>query len=196
MSSFFFMISVFWCKINKKRHRLHRFSQIICIFAQNYQQSMQELELKSTIQVCQPDELMPEEQHLLQLAIEATDRSYAPYSEFHVGAAVRLGNGVELTGSNQENAAFPSGLCAERTALFYAGSQYPDVPVCMLAIAARGTDGELTEEPTGPCGACRQVIIESETRAGKPIRILLYGKKHVFVIDGIRPLMPLIFSEF
>lgn len=157
---------------------------------------MQELELKSTIQVCQPDELMPEEQHLLQLAIEATDRSYAPYSEFHVGAAVRLGNGVELTGSNQENAAFPSGLCAERTALFYAGSQYPDVPVCMLAIAARGTDGELTEEPTGPCGACRQVIIESETRAGKPIRILLYGKKHVFVIDGIRPLMPLIFSEF
>ena len=157
---------------------------------------MQELELKSTIQVCQPDELTPEEQHLLQLAIEATDRSYAPYSEFHVGAAVRLGNGVELTGSNQENAAFPSGLCAERTALFYAGSQYPDVPVCMLAIAARGTDGELTEEPTGPCGSCRQVIIESETRAGKPIRILLYGKKHVFVIDGIRPLMPLIFSEF
>lgn len=157
---------------------------------------MQELELKSTIQVCQPNELTPEEQHLLQMAIEATDRSYAPYSEFHVGAAVRLGNGVELTGSNQENAAFPSGLCAERTALFYAGSQYPDVPVCMLAIAARGTDGELTEEPTGPCGSCRQVIIESETRAGKPIRILLYGKKHVFVIDGIRPLMPLIFSEF
>jgi cytidine deaminase len=157
---------------------------------------MQELELKSTIQVCQMDELTPEEQHLLQLAIEATDRSYAPYSKFQVGAAVRLDNGIELSGSNQENAAYPSGLCAERTTLFYAGAQYPDVPVRMLAIAARGTDGELTEDPTGPCGACRQVIIESETRAGSPIRILLYGKKYVYVIDGIRPLMPLTFSEF
>lgn len=157
---------------------------------------MQELELKSTIQVCQMDELTPNEQHLLQLAIEATGRSYAPYSKFCVGAAVRLDNGIELAGSNQENAAYPSGLCAERTALFYAGAQYPDVPVRMLAIAARGTDGELTEEPTGPCGACRQVIIESETRAGSPIRILLYGKKYVYVIDGIRTLMPLTFSEF
>ena len=157
---------------------------------------MQELELKSTIQVCQMDELTPDEQHLLQLAIEATGRSYAPYSKFCVGAAVRLDNGIELAGSNQENAAYPSGLCAERTALFYAGAQYPDVPVRMLAIAARGTDGELTEEPTGPCGACRQVIIESETRADSPIRILLYGKKYVYVIDGIRPLMPLTFSEF
>jgi cytidine deaminase len=157
---------------------------------------MQELELKSTIQVCQMEELTPNEQHLLQLAIEATGRSYAPYSKFCVGAAVRLDNGIELAGSNQENAAYPSGLCAERTALFYAGAQYPDVPVRMLAIAARGTDGELTEEPTGPCGACRQVIIESETRADSPIRILLYGKKYVYVIDGIRPLMPLTFSEF
>ena len=157
---------------------------------------MQELELKSTIQVCQMEELTPNEQHLLQLAIEATGRSYAPYSKFCVGAAVRLDNGIELAGSNQENAAYPSGLCAERTALFYAGAQYPDVPVRMLAIAARGTDGELTEDPTGPCGACRQVIIESETRADSPIRILLYGKKYVYVIDGIRPLMPLTFSEF
>lgn len=157
---------------------------------------MQELELKSKIQVCQMDELTPDEQHLLQLAIEATGRSYAPYSKFCVGAAVRLDNGIELSGSNQENAAYPSGLCAERTVLFYAGAQYPDTPVRMLAIAARGTDGELTEEPTGPCGACRQVIIESETRAGSPIRILLYGKKYVYVIDGISPLMPLTFSEF
>lgn len=157
---------------------------------------MQELELKATIQVCQPAELTPEEQHLLQSAIEATKRSYAPYSNFCVGAAVRLDNGTEITGSNQENAAYPSGLCAERTALFYAGAQHPDVPVRMLAIAARGTDGELTEEPTGPCGSCRQVIIESETRAGSPIRILLYGRKYVYVIDGIRALMPLSFSEF
>ena len=157
---------------------------------------MQELELKSVIKVCQMEELTSDEQHLLQLAIEATDRSYAPYSKFHVGAAVRLDNGIELSGCNQENAAYPSGLCAERTALFYAGAQYPDIPVRMLAIAARGTDGELTEEPTGPCGSCRQVIIESETRAGGPIRILLYGRKYVYVVEGIRPLMPLTFSEF
>ena len=157
---------------------------------------MQELELKSLIKVCKMDELSSDEQHLIEMAIEATQRSYAPYSKFHVGAAVRLDNGVEIAGCNQENAAYPSGLCAERTALFFAGAQYPDTGILMLAIAARGTDGELTEEPTGPCGACRQVIIESESRAGHPIHILLYGRKYIYVIEGIRPLMPLTFSEF
>ena len=161
-----------------------------------YQQYMENLELKSFIKVCQMDELSQEERHLLEMAIEATNRSYSPYSHFKVGAAVRLGNGVELSGSNQENAAYPSGICAERTTLFYAGSEYPDEPVKMLAIAARGTDGELTEEPTGPCGACRQVILESEVRAGAPMKILLYGRKHVYVIDGIEPILPLCFSEF
>lgn len=157
---------------------------------------MKELELKSVIQACQMDELSAEEQHLVNLAIEATGRSYAPYSNFHVGAAVRLENGEKIIGCNQENAAYPSGLCAERTALFSAGAQYPNVGVEMLAIAARGTDGELQYEPVGPCGSCRQVIVESETRAGHPIRILLYGRKCVYVIDGIRKLMPLMFSEF
>ena len=157
---------------------------------------MKELELKSVIQACQMDELSTEEQHLVNLAIEATHRSYAPYSHFHVGAAVRLENGEEIIGCNQENAAYPSGLCAERTALFSAGAQYPNVPVEMLAIAARGTDGELLSEPVSPCGSCRQVIIESETRAGHPIRILLYGRKCIYVIDGIGKLMPLLFSEF
>ena len=157
---------------------------------------MKELELKSVILSCQMDELSAEEQHLVNLAIEATNRSYAPYSNFHVGAAVRLENGEEIIGCNQENAAYPSGLCAERTALFSAGAQYPDVPVEMLAIAARGTDGELLSDPVSPCGSCRQVIIESETRAGHPIRILLYGRKCVYVIDGIGKLMPLMFSEF
>ncbi|MBR1556636.1 MAG: cytidine deaminase [Prevotella sp.] len=157
---------------------------------------MKELELKSVIKVCDIEELSAEERHLVELAIEATSRSYAPYSKFHVGAAVRLDNGEEIIGCNQENAAYPSGLCAERTALFAAGAQYPNEPVRMLAIAARGTDGELVEEPVGPCGSCRQVIIESETRAKAPMRILLYGKKHVYVIDGIRELMPLTFSKF
>ena len=157
---------------------------------------MRELELKSVIKVCNMDELSAEEKHLVELAIEATSRSYAPYSKFHVGAAVRLDNGVEIIGCNQENAAYPSGLCAERTALFAAGAQYPDVPVRMLAIAARGTHGKLEDEPVPPCGSCRQVMIESETRANAPMRILLYGKKYVYVIDGIRKLMPLTFSEF
>ena len=157
---------------------------------------MRELELKSVIKVCNMDELSAEEKHLVELAIEATSRSYAPYSKFHVGAAVRLDNGVEIICCNQENAAYPSGLCAERTALFAAGAQYPDVPVRMLAIAARGTHGELEDEPVPPCGSCRQVMIESETRANAPMRILLYGKKYVYVIDGIRKLMPLTFSEF
>ena len=157
---------------------------------------MRELELKSVIKVCNMDELSAEEKHLVELAIEATSRSYAPYSKFHVGAAVRLENGVEIIGCNQENAAYPSGLCAERTALFAAGAQYPDVPVRMLAIAARGTHGELEDEPVPPCGSCRQVMIESETRANAPMRILLYGKKYVYVIDGIRKLMPLTVSEF
>jgi cytidine deaminase len=107
-----------------------------------------------------------------------------------------LENGVEVIGCNQENAAYPSGLCAERTALFAAGAQYPDVPVAVLAIAARGTDGELLEEPVAPCGSCRQVIIETETRAKRPIRILLFGHRCVYVIDGIRQLMPLMFSAF
>ena len=157
---------------------------------------MEQLELKTVINVCQMDELSPADQHLMSLAIDATQHSYAPYSHFHVGAAVRLDNGVEVIGCNQENVAYPSGLCAERTALFAAGAQYPDVGVSTLAIAARGTDGELLEEPCSPCGSCRQVIIESETRAKHPIRILLYGRRCIYVIFGIRQLMPLLFSEF
>lgn len=157
---------------------------------------MKELELKSVISVCQMEELTVDERHLVELAIEATDRSYSPYSHFHVGAAVRLANGVEIIGCNQENAAFPAGICAERAALFAAGTQYPDQAVTMLAIAARGTDGELMETPVSPCGTCRQVIIETETRFGHEVRILLYGRQHVYVMDGIRQLMPLSFREF
>ena len=121
---------------------------------------MKTITLNISVAIKNEAELTPEEQHLLHEAQQATYRSYAPYSHFRVGAAVRLANGVELSGSNQENAAYPSGLCAERTTLFYAGAQYPDEPVRMLAIAARGTDGELTFEPTGPCGACRQFLAE------------------------------------
>ena len=157
---------------------------------------MKEQIIETKIQECQLEELAAEEQRIVQIAIEGTRRSYTPYSHFHVGAAVLLNNGEEFIGCNQENAAFPAGLCAERTALFAAGAEYPDEPVKVLAIAARGTDGELTEEPVSPCGTCRQVIIETETRFGQPVRILLYGRNRVYVIDSIKDLMPLSFSEF
>ena len=157
---------------------------------------MKNLELKTTIKECQLEELSQQDQHLVELAIEATSRAYAPYSHFRVGAALLLNNGVEIMGCNQENAAFPATLCAERSAIFAAGAQYPDVPILTLAIAARTPNGELQEEPVSPCGTCRQVIIETETRFKHPVRLLLYGRNKIYVIDSIRQLMPLSFSEF
>jgi len=157
---------------------------------------MKNLQLKIQIRECQMDELTSDEQYLVQKAIESTNNSYAPYSHFHVGAAIQLENGEVLPGCNQENAAFPAGLCAERSAIFAAGAQYPGVPVTMLAIAARNTEGELTDEPVSPCGTCRQVLIETETRHAHSIRILLYGKRCIYVMEGIRNLMPLSFTEF
>jgi cytidine deaminase len=156
---------------------------------------MEHLELKSLIKVCQTDELSAEENHLLELAIEATGRSYSPYSHFSVGAAVRLENGVELSGSNQENAAYPSGLCAERTAVFYANSRYPDVPIRRICIVARGTDGKPLHRPIAPCGACRQVLLEAEQRAGHPIEVMLHGTEGTYFIQSIRDLLPLSFDE-
>ena len=157
---------------------------------------MKELTIQSSIAVAQLDELSPEEQQLIEMAIKATHNSYVPYSHFHVGAAIRLKNGEVLSGCNQENAAFPAGICAERAAIFAAGAQYPDQPIVMLAIAARNTQGELQEEPISPCGTCRQVIIVTETRFKQPVRILLYGRKHIYIVDGIKQLMPLSFTEF
>lgn len=157
---------------------------------------MKNLELKSAIMECQLEELSEQDRRLVELAIEATNRSYAPYSKFRVGAALVLNNGVEMLGCNQENAAYPAGLCAERSALFAAGAQYPDVPVRALAIAARTPSGKLQEEPVSPCGICRQVLIETETRYHQPVRILLYGRRCVYVIEGIKELMPLSFTEF
>ena len=157
---------------------------------------MKELKLRPSIFQCTMDELSNDEQQLVQQAIEATSRSYAKYSHFHVGAALQLENGEVLPGCNQENAAFPAGICAERSAIFAAGALYPDVAPTTLAIAARQPNGELTADPVSPCGTCRQVIIETETRFSKPLRILLYGKNKVYVMDGIKHLMPLSFTEF
>ena len=157
---------------------------------------MKEIEVKPCIWEAQMDELTPEERSLIEQAIEGTNRSYSPYSLFHVGAALKLQNGVTYIGCNQKNAAFPAGICAERSAIFAAGAQYPDQPVIMLAIAARSREGEFTKEPVSPCGTCRQVLIETETRFQQPIRILLYGQRCVYVLDSIKQLMPLSFTEF
>ena len=138
------------------------------------------------------DELPADDQHLIQTAIAATENSYSPYSRFQVGAALRLANGKEVMGANQENAAFPSGLCAERSAIFAAQSNYPDQPVTALAIAARNEHG-LMYDPIVPCGACRQVILEIEDRYKQPIRILLYGTGGVYVINTVKELLPLQF---
>ena len=157
---------------------------------------MKQLDLELNISEYSIEELSPAERQLIDMAIEGTNRSYAHYSHFHVGAALELENGVRIIGCNQENAAFPAGICAERSAIFAAGAQYPDVPVKTLAIAARDTTGELTAEPVSPCGTCRQVMIETETRFSASIRILLYGRNRIFVMNGIRHLMPLSFTEF
>lgn len=157
---------------------------------------MKELNLTSTIQSSEMEELTSEERQLVEAAIAATDSSYAPYSHFHVGAALLLANGKIISGCNQENAVLPAGICAERSAIFSAGAQYPDQPVLMLAIAARDSKGELTRQPVSPCGVCRQVIVEVETRFNHPVRILLYGQEGVYIIDGIRKILPLTFAEF
>lgn len=155
---------------------------------------MKEFQLTTQVKVYSYDELSADDRLLAEAARKATLRSYAPYSHFHVGAAVSLENGVIMTGTNQENVAYPSGLCAERTVLFYANSQHPDVAVKALAIAACQADGTPPEMPVSPCGACRQVMTETERRYGKPIRILLCGKEEVYVVDSAANLMPLSFN--
>ena len=155
---------------------------------------MKEMIINTTVKVCTVDELSSADREIVDAARAATANSYAVDSGFNVGAAVRLADGTVVCGTNQENAAYPSGLCAERTTLFWANSQYPTQAVEVLAIAARTEQGEL-ERPIPPCGACRQVILETEKRYNSPIRIILYGAKECYIIeDGIKALLPLSFD--
>lgn len=142
------------------------------------------------------DELDETDRHLVDLARQSTYRSYAPYSHFSVGAAILLSNGETVTGSNQENAAFPSGICAERTAAYYAHSRYPDARFEAIAIAARGTDGQEVASPVAPCGACRQALLEYETLAGKGVKVILAGRDEIFILPSVTSTLPLAFSEF
>lgn len=154
---------------------------------------MKEIKLETTITVYPLAEVPDEELPLVRAALEATGQAYAPYSKFHVGAAVLLADGTIVTGSNQENAAYPSGLCAERVALFHAGHQYPGVPVVALAIAA-ATEGRQVES-ISPCGACQQVLLETEQRHNTPVKVLLCGTRDVLVAPSAASLLPLCFGK-
>ncbi len=154
---------------------------------------MKQLNLTTQIEIFESkEELTKKEQTLITAAEEACHKAYAPYSEFNVGAAVLLENGEIITGSNQENAAYPSGLCAERTAIFYANAQYPDSSVVAMAIIAKNKDGVL-ENPVAPCGACRQVLLETELRFKKAYAILLVGQSSIQKIKSSKDLLPLSF---
>lgn len=156
---------------------------------------MEEIKIEITMQRCQMEELSDADRQLVEQARRATYKSYSPYSHFSVGAAVRLADDTIVCGANQENAAFPSGLCAERTAVFAAQANYPEQAVDTIAIAARGYTGEFLHSPITPCGACRQVILGMEDRYKKPVRILLNGESGTIVVRSIRDLVPLSFVD-
>lgn len=140
-------------------------------------------------------DLSKKEAELLAEAQKMVKSAYAPYSEFHVGAAVLLENGKIVTGNNQENAAYPSSLCAERVAIFYAGAQYPNVAVKAIAISVKSKN-VVIKVPLSPCGGCRQVIAEYENKFEKPIRIIMSGEKgQIYVAKSIESLLPLMFTK-
>ncbi|MBI9036680.1 MAG: cytidine deaminase [Bacteroidales bacterium] len=138
-------------------------------------------------------ELKTEDKFLLERAKNAADSAYAPYSEYYVGAALLLENGEIITANNQENAAYPSGLCAERIAVFYASTQFPEVAIKKLAISAKAKNFKI-DTPVPPCGACRQVLAEYETKQKNKIEIILMGESgKIQIIQGIETLLPLMF---
>lgn len=145
-------------------------------------------------EILSPAELSADERLLVERAKEATKTSYSPYSHFSVGAAVRMANGEIFSGSNQENASFTTGTCAERTTVFYATAKYPGVGIEAIAIAAKKADGTFTGEPISPCGACRQVLAEIEHRFGKPYTVLLYGEKGIYRLGAMADLLPFQFN--
>ena len=138
-------------------------------------------------------DLSIDDQKLVLTARKSSENAYAPYSKFGVGAAVLLANGEIIKGNNQENADFTDGICAERVALFYAHAMYPDVAVKTLAVSAQNSHG-LIAGPAKPCGSCRQVLIESETRFNQRIRLILDGAEKILIIEGTDNLLPFAFK--
>jgi cytidine deaminase len=156
---------------------------------------LKKIEFTTVLQEFDSVEALPQkEKELVQAALDATKSSYAPYSKFHVGAAVRLKNGKCISGSNQENVAYPSGLCAERVAIFSATTQYPGIPVEAIAITAVSGEFEVNF-PVTPCGACRQVLSEYESIYGQNIKMILTGHSgKVLVVEKVEDLLPLSFK--
>ena len=146
------------------------------------------------IKYASKDEMPAEDASLLSRAEEMTRNSYAPYSAFHVGAAVLMESGEVYCGSNQENAAYPSGLCAERTALFYASAQHPDGVVKAIAIAAEYM-GKPAPGMVTPCGSCRQAMAQYETKSAKPIKVILGGSDGIMVFHSVSDLLPFVFDS-
>ena len=140
------------------------------------------------------EEMPLEDRQLSLAAIDAMKRAYAPYSNFFVGAAVLLDDGTVVTGANQENAAFPSGICAERTAMFSAGASYPDRAMVSIAVAG-GAGGALDPEPASPCGACRQVMAQYQTKGGRDMSIILVGDGRILKFSRVDDLLPFIFDN-
>lgn len=157
---------------------------------------MKEITLNTKISVYNSvNELPTETQKLIQEAIEARKKAYAPYSKFKVGAAILLSNGKTIIGSNQENAAYPSGLCAERVAVYQAGALYPSERILQIAITA-ASETNTTEQPIPPCGACRQSLIEYEIRQNTPIETFFMGEiGEIYKSDSIKNLLPFVFDK-
>ena len=139
------------------------------------------------------NELPETDVKLLYAAREASENAYSPYSKFNVGAAVLLQNGKIISGNNQENSAYPNGLCAERVALFYANSKFPDDKVFAIAVSSKNFNG-IVSEPISPCGSCRQALMETEVRFKQKIRVILDGQQKILVFDGIDNLLPFAFK--
>ncbi|MDR3226452.1 MAG: cytidine deaminase [Prevotellaceae bacterium] len=139
------------------------------------------------------NEMDETERRLLEAANNATKTSYAPYSKFNVGAAVLLENGEIITGSNQENNAYPSGLCAERVAVFYANAKYPNVAIKAIAVSS-AVDNKINDKEVYPCGSCRQVLVESENRQKTKIKLIMGGAKSIIAIESVSLMLPFTFD--
>lgn len=157
---------------------------------------MKPLTITSRLEVYEsPEELPQDVQDLLTAAVEARESAYAPYSSFKVGAAILLENHEVVIGSNQENASYPSGLCAERTAVYAAGAKYPDVPIKKVVITARSMRHQVVS-PVPPCGACRQALVEYEVKQDEPIGVYFTGETgKVVKADSVKDLLPLVFDN-
>lgn len=165
---------------------------------------MREIKITALVRECGFEELPEADRELVEAAREATRGAYAPYSRFHVGAAIRMADGTIATGSNQENAAYPSGTCAERTAAYHASAVKPGMAMEKIAVAAWTREGQpeglpheayFQKMPVSPCGACRQALLEYEKLYGR-MEVILCGRDNVYIFPSVASMLPYCFTEF